>query len=290
MANKSDKEKDKDRKIIIPFGIFLGASVLAVALYLINRRKKNGDGLKSTVSNGSITASTVVSGGGGGGGGTVSSIVAQNQTLNSVNAGTNGISISLSALTATNCAETANRTITEIGSGISLKKNGTAMAVNSTFIATDILTYDVASTVAATSGKTIFRYKANGVCGDSNVATITANITSNGGTNSLTAFPFKDAYLNGSTYVNYASLVDGRDKNYENSGFTNRTATVYTTAMETGNIAYSDAAGTIIYPAGNYFDDVEFRFFAINAQGVMYLFSDTEKTGLSEFIISQGYN
>ncbi len=289
MANKSDKEKENDRKIILPFGIFLGASVLAVALYLLNRRKKNGDGLNSTVSNGSITASNIVYSGGGGGGGTVSSIVAQNQTLNSANAGTNGISISLSALTATNCAETANRTITEIGSGISLKKNGTAMAVNSTFIATDILTYDVASTVAATTGKTIFRYKANGVCGDSNVATITANITSST-TNSLTAFPFKDAYLNGSTYVNYASLVDGRDKNYENSGFTNRTATVYTTAMETGNIAYSDAAGTTLYPAGNYFDDVEFRFFSINAQGVMYLFSDTEKTGLSEFIISQGYN
>ena len=382
------------QQLLVPVGLFAGAAVLGVALYIYNKIKKNSNVSNANVSDGSITASNVVYGGGGGG--SVGSIVAQNQSLTTVTAGTTGNNISLAALTVSNCAENANRTIMLLGVGITLKKNGIPLAVNGTFIATDILTFDVASNVAATTAKGIFEYKANGVCGDSNIATISANIIAagaatisvvnqslsavNAGTSgnavafttptvvnscvfsgsrtlvsfvtgitvkkngnpmavndtwlnadaitydvantvlaatakelfryravgtcgnsndaimsanitvsALTAFTFKDAWLNGATYENYASLVDAMDKNFENSGFTNRTATLYTTSMNTNNIAYSNAGGTILYPQGNYFDDTNFRYFSINAQGIMFLFGDEDNSGLNPINIKLGY-
>ena len=99
------------------------------------------------------------------------------QTLPPVTAGTNGNAIALTAPTTTSCADSGNRTVIGMGVGITLKKNGVVLAVNGTFTASDTLTYDVASNVPTTTAHNIFLYKAAGACGDSNVASITANVT-----------------------------------------------------------------------------------------------------------------
>ena len=106
--------------------------------------------------------------------GTISII---DQTLPPVTAGTNGNAIALTAPTTTSCADSGNRTVIGMGVGITLKKNGVVLAVNGTFTASDTLTYDVASNVPTTTAHNIFLYKAAGACGDSNVASITANVT-----------------------------------------------------------------------------------------------------------------
>jgi hypothetical protein len=106
-----------------------------------------------------------------------SSITINNETLATVSAGTFANAISLTAPTVVNCADQNSRKVTAIGVGITLKKGAVTMSVNDTFSTTDSLTYDIASSVAATTAYQIFNYKAVGACGDSNEATISANVT-----------------------------------------------------------------------------------------------------------------
>lgn len=274
----------KNSGILVPIGLVGGAALLGVGYLIYNKLKGNSDIATADVVDNKLLSSNVSYGGGGGGGVTTSSITAQNQTLNAVLSGTNGTAIALLALQLNNCTENPNRTVTSIGAGITLKKNNIILAINDTFIASDVLTFDVANSVTYTAAKEVFKYKASGSCGESNVATISAtvNVQTNG---VYSPFTIQDAYLNGSTYQGYASLVDAMGKNFDNSGFTNRNVTIYATAMNTGQIAYSNAAGTILYPQGNYFYGNNFEYLSINAQGVMTLFSDVSKDGINQLDI-----
>lgn len=227
----------------------------------------------------------------GGGGSTVvtSGIVLVNQSLATVLAGATGVTIPLTLPTINgSCADTNSRTLLSIGAGISIFKNGLPLLVNQAFLKTDALTYSVNTAQfpnnTTYSNQPIMTYKAIGACGDSNTAIITANVVRN----ALTAFTIKDAWLNGSNYEPYATLVDAMDKNFENSGFTNRNATIYAAAMTNGLVAYTNANGTTLYPQGRYFYDTTFEYLYVNPQGVMSIFPDISKpTNLNLFTINE---
>lgn len=102
-------------------------------------------------------------------------------------------------------------------------------------------------------------------------------------------FSIQKAYQNGSTYVPYASLQDALDKNLEGSGFINQTATLYATSMDNNKIAYLDAQGATLFPAGKYFYDTTFEMLLIGQDGVMHFQSDVTKSNLNAQTIKESY-
>ncbi|WP_337045383.1 hypothetical protein [Emticicia sp. 17c] len=102
-------------------------------------------------------------------------------------------------------------------------------------------------------------------------------------------FSIKKAYQNGSTYVAYSSLQDALDKNLEGSGFTNQTTTLYATSMDNNKIAYLDAQGATLFPAGKYFYDTTFEMLLIGQDGVMHFQSDVTKSNLNAQTIKESY-
>jgi hypothetical protein len=108
------------------------------------------------------------------------------------------------------------------------------------------------------------------------VVTIT---TSGGGTTSTTlpSFVIKDMWLNGSNYTNYISLNDALDKNFENSGFTNRESVLFASAMNNSVKAYSNSEGTVLYPSGSYYFSATGEMLSITSDGIMTFSSDILK-------------
>lgn len=243
------------------------------------------------------------SGGGGGGGGgttTTNGISIISQALADIYTGTNNVSVVLTAPTLANgCTDTNNRKVVAVANGITLKKNGNiTLSAGDTFLATDVITLNVSSALFPNTTQNevihpnyvLFSYRAVGTCGDSNVAEIKANIKVEATNPQLPAFTIQDAYLDNGSYVPYASLVDAMEKNFEGSGFTNRNATLYAAAMDNGQHAYIDAAGTTKYPQGNYFYFEEFKYCAVDENGIMYAFADIEKPAVTPITITDGHN
>ncbi|MBA4849025.1 hypothetical protein [Emticicia sp. BO119] len=110
----------------------------------------------------------------------------------------------------------------------------------------------------------------------------------NGTATALPSFIIKDAY--GGSNTPYASLNDALDKNLEGSGFTNRNASIYASAMNNGVKAYTSALGLTTFPAGNYFYDTNFEMLSIDVNGVMTFSSDVTKSGLNSQNITDSYN
>jgi len=119
------------------------------------------------------------------------------------------------------------------------------------------------------------------------------------GVSNLLSFSIKDAFLNGIEYLTYDGLVDAEDKNYENSGYTNRAATLYALGMANGNKAYLNASGanaaslnqgtaayteaisTTFFPAGNYLFPATFQTLHIDDTGTMSFNSSATKNNVT---------
>lgn len=113
-------------------------------------------------------------------------ITIQNQNLTPVTpktAGTTNNAISLTAPTLVSCADTTNRTLISVNTGITIKKGGVPMSAGQTFSSGDALTYDIAINIPTTTAYELFQYRAIGACGNSNDAIIYANVL--GVTNSI---------------------------------------------------------------------------------------------------------
>lgn len=284
----------------IPNFLFM---LFGISILIFLFRKYFGN--KSTTP--TATPPVVVSGGGGGGssssgggsGSPTNSISIISQTLADIYTGTNNVSVVLTAPTIVGtCADTNSRKVSSVSFGVVLKKNGNiTLAAGDTFLATDAITVNINSTlfpnttqqVATHPNYVLFTYKAVGVCGDSNEAEIKTTIKVAVAPPQLPSFTIQDAYLSNGNYVPYASLVDAMDKNFDESGFTNRNATLYTVAMENGQNAYLDATGTTKYPEGNYFFYEEFKYLAVNANGVLYAFPDIEKPTVTPLNYTDGF-
>lgn len=105
-----------------------------------------------------------------------------NQILPAINSGTSSISIVFAPPIVTNgCIFDDNRdgirTLASITTGVTIKKNGTAMIINEMWRGSDIITCDVAGTVPTTLAMVLFTYNAHGSCGISNVASIISDVT-----------------------------------------------------------------------------------------------------------------
>lgn len=114
----------------------------------------------------------------------------------------------------------------------------------------------------------------------------------NGGGNGNLYYPFsiQTAYLDNISYLPYSNVDDALDKNLEDSGFTNKTETIYATSMDTGNKAYQNVNGTILFPEGNYFYETTFEMLVIDQLGVMHFYNDIDKTGLNAQIINDKHS
>lgn len=285
-----------------PIEIIITTMLVALFFFLLRYISKMFDSQNKTVKTEPIVTGSGGGGGGSGGGGsstpTTNGITIISELLAPIFAGTNNVIATLTAPTLDNCVDTNNRTLIATASGVTVKKNGVAMLPDASFTATDTITVSLASNIMINNTENevihqnfvLFTYKAIGVCGDSNIAEIKTTLKVAGTVPQLPSFTIQDAYLDGATYIPYASLVDAMDKNFDESGFTNRNATLYASAMDTNQIAYSNAIGTVLFPEGNYFYGEEFKYLSINAQGVMFLFSDITKPALTPININSGFN
>lgn len=131
-------------------------------------------------------------------------------------------------------------------------------------------TTGVVATTTATGGGTVIENVNNG--------------------NAYNPYSIRTAYLDNALYLPYADLEDALDKNLEESGFTNKTETIYATSMNNGNKAYQNVNGTVLFPAGKYFYESTFEMLLIDQQGVMSFYNDVDKVGLNAQIINRNHS